>query len=175
MRCESSCHDWCFNSCPITACPRGLGPKIVPLMIDRTVDNICLFWPVKMSYLYTFTRKQARVLCLRFNEVCLELLSYFTKSISHITWSSLIWSSCSDNNTVHVMHVKSKCADPYRITWVVIQLTVRFVVVNWDVTSKPWDNFYAGIYMWVYGNIRLNAITFLFGPVGSCVGSCRIL
>ena len=24
--------------------------------------------------------------------------------------------SCSDNNTVHVMHVKNKCADFYQIT-----------------------------------------------------------
>ena len=33
--------------------------------------------------MYTFTRKGAVILCLGFNEVCLELLSYL-QSVSHV-------------------------------------------------------------------------------------------
>ena len=36
-----------------------------------------------MNSLYTFTHKRARVLCLRFNKVCLEFLSYL-KCVSHV-------------------------------------------------------------------------------------------
>ena len=39
---------------------------------------------VTVNYLYIFSRKRARVLCIyRFNKVCLELLSHL-KSASHI-------------------------------------------------------------------------------------------
>ena len=50
-----------------------------------------------MNYLYIFTRKRARVLCIySFNKVCLELLSYL-KSVSHRINIPRLLGLCGEN------------------------------------------------------------------------------